>query len=124
MYDVKHDECHKARLGADGHLTNTPVESVYYGVVSLRGILLLAFIADINKIETWATDIVNAYIKVKTLDKVYIISGTDFGNREGDILIIAKALYGIQYSGLRRNERFAVCIIDMGYCMCKLEPDI
>ena len=57
MYDVKHDECHKARLGADGHLTNTPVESVYYGVVSLHVIHLLVFIVDINKMETWDTDI-------------------------------------------------------------------
>ena len=95
VYDAKHDGSHKAKLVADGHLTDILVESVYYGVVSLRGIILLAFIADINKIETWATDIVNAYIKVKTLDKVYIISGTEFDDREGHILIFSKALYSI-----------------------------
>jgi hypothetical protein len=35
IYDVKHNERHKARLVADGHLTNIPVDSVYSGVVTL-----------------------------------------------------------------------------------------
>lgn len=35
IYAVKHDGRHKARLVADGHLTDIPVDSVYSGVVSL-----------------------------------------------------------------------------------------
>ena len=38
IYDVKHDGRHRARLVADGHLTDLPTESVYSGVVSLRGL--------------------------------------------------------------------------------------
>ena len=38
VYAVKHDGRHKARCVADGHLTEVPVESVYSGVVSLRGL--------------------------------------------------------------------------------------
>jgi hypothetical protein len=37
VYDLKHDSQHKARLVADGHLTDIPLDSVYYGVVSLQG---------------------------------------------------------------------------------------
>jgi hypothetical protein len=37
IYDVKHDSTHKARLVADGHLTDIPLDSVYCGVVSLQG---------------------------------------------------------------------------------------
>jgi hypothetical protein len=33
VFDVKHNRCHKARLVADGHLTDIPLESVYSGVV-------------------------------------------------------------------------------------------
>jgi hypothetical protein len=43
IYDVKHDGRHKARLVADGHLTDIPVDSVYSGVVTLRGLRLLIF---------------------------------------------------------------------------------
>lgn len=35
IYDVKHDLRRKARLVADGHLTETPIESIYSSVVSL-----------------------------------------------------------------------------------------
>ena len=34
VHAVKHDGCHKARMVADGHLTDTPAESVCSGVVS------------------------------------------------------------------------------------------
>ena len=37
IFDVKDDGQHKARVVADGHLTTTPSESVYSGVISLRG---------------------------------------------------------------------------------------
>ena len=39
------------------------------------------FLADFNKIETWDTGVCSAYILAKTLEKVYIIIGTEFGNR-------------------------------------------
>jgi hypothetical protein len=35
IFDVKHDGRHKARLVADCHLTDIPLELVYSGVVSL-----------------------------------------------------------------------------------------
>ena len=37
IYNVKHDARHRARVVANGHLTDVPLESVYSGVVSLRG---------------------------------------------------------------------------------------
>jgi hypothetical protein len=35
VYDVKHNGSHKARVVADGHLIDIPLDSVYSGVVSL-----------------------------------------------------------------------------------------
>ena len=35
IFDVKHDRKHQARLVADGHLTDIPVDSFYSGVVLL-----------------------------------------------------------------------------------------
>jgi Reverse transcriptase (RNA-dependent DNA polymerase) len=76
VYDVKHDGRHKARLVADGHLTDIPLESVYSGVVSLRGIRLLTFISELNGLDLWATDIGNAYLEANTKEKVCILAGT------------------------------------------------
>jgi hypothetical protein len=47
IFDVKHDGRHKARLVADGHLTDIPLESIYSGVVSLRGFRIVLFLAEI-----------------------------------------------------------------------------
>ena len=82
VFAVKHDGRHKARLVAGGHLTPVPVDSVYSSVVSLRGIRMLAFIAEHNDLELWATDVGNAYLESYTKEKVYIIAGEEFGDRQ------------------------------------------
>jgi hypothetical protein len=38
IYDCKHDGRHKAPMVANGYLTDIPLESMYSGVVSLRGL--------------------------------------------------------------------------------------
>jgi Reverse transcriptase (RNA-dependent DNA polymerase) len=124
VFDVKHDGRHKARLVADGHLTEVPLESVYSGVVSLRGFRLVLFLAELNNLELWATDIGNAYLEAYTSEKVYIIAGPEFGELEGHALSISKALYGLRSRGARWHDRFADCITELGFFPCKSEPDI
>ena len=38
IYDIRLDGRHKARCVPDAHLTDMPIDSVYSGVVSLRGL--------------------------------------------------------------------------------------
>ena len=82
VYDVKLDGRHKARCVARGHLTDVPIESVYSGVVSLRGFKMVLFLAELNSLETYATDIGNAYLEARTAKKVCIVAGPEFGDRE------------------------------------------
>ena len=124
VYACKHDGRRKARLVAGGHLTDTPIDSVYSSVVSLRAIRLLTFIAELNDMEVWCTDIGNAYLESFTQEKVYIIAGPEFGDRQGHVLIIRKAIYGLRSSGLRWSERCAEALRDMGFFPCKMEPDV
>jgi len=124
VYDVKNDGRHKARMVADGHLTDVPLTSVYSGVVSLRGFRMVVFLAELNGLDTWATDIGNAYLEARTSEKVYIIAGPEFKDKENHVLVIYKALYGLRSSGARWHERFADCLREMGYTPCKAEPDI
>ena len=109
---------------ADGCKTDTPLESVYSGVVTLRGIRMVIFLKGLNGLELWATYIGNAYLKVKTKEKAYIIAGKEFGELEGHTLIIHKLLYGLRSSGLRWHEILADYLRDMGFFPCKVEPDI
>ena len=54
-------------------MTNPNTESVYSGVVSLRGIRLVVFLAELNALKLWGADVGNAYLEAKTKEKVYII---------------------------------------------------
>ncbi len=124
VFDVKHDRRHNARLVADGPLTEVPVNSVYFGVVSLRGLRLMIFLGELNIFEIWATDIGNASLETKTQQRLHIIAGPEFGKLEGHILVIYKAQYGRRTSGLCWHERFADCLRQEGFEPCKAEPDI
>ena len=72
VYDCKHDGRHKARLVASGNLTEVPLESVYSGVVSLRSLRLVLFIAELNGLEVWGADVGNAYLEAKTKERLVI----------------------------------------------------
>ena len=78
---------------AGGHLTNTPVDSVYAGVVSLQGLCICIFLAELNGMEAYATDIGNAYLEATTKEKVCIKAGPEFGDKEGHLLVIHKKRY-------------------------------
>jgi len=124
VYAVKQDGRHKARLVAGGQITETPIDSVYSSVVSLRGVRLLVFIGELNDLKIWSTDFGNACLKTYTKEKVYIIAGPEFGDREGHVLIISKALCGLHSSGLRWSGRLADVLREMGYFTSKCEKDI
>ena len=120
---VKHDGTHRARLVA-GHLMDTPIDSVYSSMVSLWGIGILAFLAELNKLELWATDIRSAYLESYTKEKVYIVAGPEFGERRGHTLIFVRASYGIKSSGLRWHKWPSDVLLDMGLFPSKAEPEI
>ncbi len=55
----------------------------------------MIFLAELNKLDTWATDIGNAYLEAVTSEKLFIVAGAESGLQQGHILIIYKALYGL-----------------------------
>jgi hypothetical protein len=83
IYDIKHDGRHKAQLFAGLHLTDPNMESVNFGVVLLRGIRLIVFLVDLNKLQLCGADVGNAYLEATNKEKVYIFGGPAFGSLEG-----------------------------------------
>ena len=107
---------------AGGHLTPDPIESIYSGVVSIRSLRLVIFLAKLNNLEVWGADIGNAYLEAKTKEKLYIVAGPEFEELEGHILIIYRALYGLKSSGLRWSQRIHDIMLDMGFSPSKADP--
>jgi len=53
---------------------------------------MCVFLAELNGMEAYATNIGNAYLEAKTEEKVFIQAGPEFGPLEDHLLIIYKAL--------------------------------
>ena len=109
---------------AGGHRTDTPVESTYSGVVSLLGIRIITFLAELNDLELWNTDIGNAYLESYTTEKVAFIAGPEFGKCAGHTMIIRKAQYGLKSSGKCWHDRLFDVLRWMGFTPSKAEGDI
>ncbi len=124
VYAVKHDGRYKSRWVAGGHRTETPVDSVYSGVVSLEGIRVITTLAELNGCKLWATDIGNAYLESVTKEYVAFIAGEEFGDKAGHTFIIVKAQYGLRSSGKRWHERLHDVLTDMGFFPSRAERDV
>ena len=124
VFDIKYDGRFKCRLVADGNMTDVPVDSVYSGVVSLRGFRMCLFVAELNGLQSYATDITSAYLESYTTERLYVKAGNEFGDLAGHHLIVSKALYGLRSSGLRFNELLGRCLTKLGFKRSKCEDDI
>ena len=63
IYAVKHDLRHKYRFVAGGHMTDPGKDSYYSSVVTLRGLRLAIFLAELNGMQVWGADISMAYLE-------------------------------------------------------------
>ena len=83
------------------------MDSPYSGVASLRSVRMAILAGQLNNLKITAFDVVSAYLEAKTREKLYIIAGPEFGELQGHILIVEKALYGLRTSGARWAESLA-----------------
>ena len=122
VFAVKHDGRYEARLVANGNLTAVPLNSVHASIVSLRGLRSVLFLTERNGLETWATDIENAHIEIKTHVKACIKAVKAFGHLEGHLFIIQAALHGLRSSGRRFGDLLTDFLKQLGFFQSKAEP--
>lgn len=105
-------------------MTDTPIDSVCFSIVSLCGIWLLTFADKLNNLEAWATNIGHVYLKLKTKELVCIIAGPEFGAQQGQALVVIKALHSLKSSGLNWHEQLSDMLLEMGFEPSMAERDI
>jgi hypothetical protein len=122
--DVKHDLRLKSRLVAEGNLTAPSKDSVCSGVVTLRSLRLCMLLAELNGLRVEAADIGNAWLEACTKEKLCVVAGPEFGDQQGNIMVIVKALCGLRTSGARFQEKFADTLQAMNFFPCEVDPDV
>ena len=125
IFDLKMDFTRKAKLVAGGHLTQTPTSLTYTSVPSQESVRLLFLVAALNDLNVVMTDIGNAYLNAKVREKIWSTAGPEFGEHNGAVILIVRALYGLKSNGAAWRAHFAQSLRDLGYESCVGgDPDV
>ena len=126
VFDIKLGENfrRKARLVADGHLTNPPSSVTYSSVVSRDSVRICLLIAALNGLEVMCADIENAYLSAPPREKCWTIADKEFGNDEENAFIIVRALYGLKSSGAAFRSHLAPCLDEIGFRPSITDADV
>ena len=124
IFDVKMDLTRKARFVAGGHLTDTPASITYSSVVSRDSVRLAFLMAALNDIDIMACDVGNAYLNAPCREKVWFVAGPEFGSREGTVVKVIRALYGLKSSGAAWRAMFNATVLEMGFVPTIADPDV
>jgi hypothetical protein len=81
-------------------------------------------LAALNKMKLWMGDVTNAYPRAKAREQVYFIAGREFGPKEGCVVVIVMALYGLKTSGAAWHSYLADNLRALGYHMCIADNDV
>ena len=90
-------------------MINVPSHITYSTVVSRDSVRIALTIAALNKLNILACDIKNAYLTADSREKVSTIAGAEFGDEEGLIMIIRKALYRLRSSEAAFRSKLVLC---------------
>jgi hypothetical protein len=125
VFDVKLDLVRIARFVAGGHQTDPPKESVNSSVVFRDSVHLAFLIAALNDLEVLSADVQNAYLNASMKERIYTIAGPEFGQgKEGRLVMMVRALYGLRSSGTRWHDHLAVTLLEAGFKACKAAADV
>ena len=124
IFDCKFDGHCKARLVVQGNHSDPPKEDIYSGVVNMDSVRLAFQIAAMNNLSVCAADVSTAFLYGKSREKVYINAGKEFGELEGQTLIVDKGIYGLRSSAARFHEHLSEKIRRMGFKPSRADPDL
>ena len=124
IFDVKMGFTRKARFVAGGHTTENPTALTYSSVVSRDSVRLVLLMTALNDVPLLAADIGNAYLNATCHEKIYTIARAEFGDLQGKVLIIEKALYGLKASGAAWRSMLRETILDMEFLDTVADHDV
>ena len=124
IFEVKVDGRRKGRLVCGGHLVDPRGISTRSTVVKGISVRLLDMIAHRDNLTILHGDVGNAFITANCLEEIHSVAGPEFGDREGAILVINKALYGLRTSSRAYRETFAAFMRTIGFEPSRYDRDV
>ena len=108
----------------DGNLSpEMPHEDCFASVVSTKAVRLGFILAQVQNLKCITGDVGNAFLTAFTSEKIYIVAGLEFGEFEGQIMIMEKAVYGTKTAALPFHEALSIRLQRQGFKPSQAEPD-
>ena len=125
VFDEKFAGRKKGRLVAGGHRDpSVPENETYSRVVSIETIRVAFVMAAMNNLDVCAVDILTAFLYGKTREKVYVISGEEFGQHKGKRILFDKGLYGLASSAARFHDKLVSTLRSIGFIPSQADYDL
>ena len=124
VYAVKVDLTYKARLVCDGSRVDPRGLDTRATVVKTLSVRLLNIIADAWNKRVLTGDIGNAFIQSDTKEKIFTKFGKEFGDLNGCMAVIVRALYGLTTSAERFRTKFADLLRGIGFKCSRYDRDV
>ena len=125
IFEVKQDGRHKGRLVCNGHKIDPRGISTRSTVVKGISVRLLDVIAHRDGLEIIHGDVGNAFITADCLEKIHARAGKEFGpEKEGCVVTLNKALYGLRTSSRAYRETFAKFLRHLGFVSTRYDRDV
>ena len=124
IFDVKMDLTQKARFVAGGHMTEAPASITYSSIVSRDSVRIAFLLAALNDLDIVACDVGNAYLNAPCRKKIWFVAGPEFGSRQGTVVKVVRALYGLKSSGASWRAIMNTSILEMGFTSSIADPDV
>ena len=105
-------------------MTDTPNTLTYSSVVFRDSVHIALTIAALNELSVMACDIQNVYLTADCREKIWMHAGPEFGFESGSIMIMKKALCGLNGSGATFRAHLAEKLHDIGFIPPRADPDV
>ena len=126
IFDAKMDGhfTYKSRIVSRGHNTDPPSDNTYSSVLIKDIVRIVFLIYTLNDLDISASDIGNDYLNAPCQEKIWKISGSEFGNDKVCFVTIVRALHGLKSSGTARRAMLTHTLRNLGYKLTRSDPGI
>ena len=125
IFDIKQQDMrYKARLVVGGHVIDSSDYTTYSSIIENISVRLLFLAAAHQGLGIMTGDIVNAFPAAPCEEKVWSKCGPEFGQQEGAIVTLQRALYGLKTASRSFHEFFGDTLRQMGFVPTRADQDL
>ena len=114
IFDIKHDLRRKARFVVGGHVIDSSEHMTYSSTIKDISVKLMMLIAVKFGLGMMSGDIGNAFCTAPCAEKIWSTCGAEFGKREGAVVVLKRALYGLKTASASFHKFFGDFLRELG----------